>query len=290
MDDPATNPLAAADYPVLQQLLGGVRPVLAAGRVQGPGAHLIPADAQMGVGGRPQSATGQAALLTGLNAPLLLGEHYGPRPDDRVRAILQRAGIFRRLAVAGKHPYFCNAYPQRYFDVVHSGRRRLSAVPFAAVAGGQRLLTHTDILAGRALSADFTNQAWRDELGYADAPVYGAAEAGAVLSRLAQPYDFVFFEHWMTDVLGHEQNMAGAVAVFQRFDAFLGGLMAAADMQQTLIIVASDHGNVEDLSHGKHTTNPALSLLIGAQRHAYADRIRMLTDFLPVVLEHLGVN
>lgn len=289
-DDPQVNPLAAPAYPVIADLLGGKAPVRASGIVEGPGAHLIPTDAQMGVGGRPQSATGQAALLTGLNAPQLLGEHYGPRPDDRVRAILDRAGIFRRLVNSGKQPCFCNAYPQRYFDVIRSGRRRLSAVPYAAVGGGQRLLTAADLMAGRALSSDFTNQAWRDELGYADAPVYTPAEAGALLWRLAQPYDFLFFEHWMTDVLGHEGGLAAAVALLQRFDGFLGGLAAAADLENTLIIVASDHGNVEDCSHGKHTTNPALTLLIGSARTQYAPRIHALTDFAGVIEEYLGVT
>lgn len=288
--DPGVNPLAAPAFPVLDHLLGGQPPVLASGCVAGPGAHLIPADAQMGVAGRPQSATGQAALLTGHNAPQLIGEHYGPRPDDRVRGLLDRAGIFRRLVNAGKLPYFCNAYPQRYFEVIRSGRRRLSAVPHAAVGGGQRLLQHGDILAGRALSADFTNQAWRDELGYADAPVYTPAEAGALLWQMAQPYDFVFFEHWMTDVYGHNGALAAAVAMLQRFDGFLGGLIAAADLAHTLIIVASDHGNVEDCSHGKHTTNPALALLIGAQRQEYAAHIHALTDFAPVVLHFLRVD
>jgi hypothetical protein len=293
-DDPAVNPLAARDYtaayPTIARLLGGAAPVLANGRLAGPGAHLIPIDAQMGVTGRPQSATGQTALLTGLNAPQLLGEHYGPRPDDRVRAILDRGGIFRRLVAAGRQPFFCNAYPQRYFDVIHSGRRRLSAVPHAVVAGGQRLLTHLDLLAGRGLSADFTNQAWRDELGYASAPVYGAEEAGAVLWQMAQPYDFVFFEHWMTDVYGHEQALAPAVAILQRFDAFLSGLIAAADMANTLIIVASDHGNVEDCRHGKHTTNPALGLLIGQARARYAPKTHSLIDFPQIVLDYLGVG
>lgn len=293
-DDPSTNPLAVHDYertyPTLARLLGGAKPVLATGRLAGPEAHLVPADAQMGIRGRPQSATGQAALLTGLNAPQLLGEHYGPRPDGRVRAILDRAGIFRRLAAAGLRPFFCNAYPQRYFEVIHSGRRRLSAVPHAAVSGGQRLLTHVDLLAERGLSADFTNQAWRDELGYPMAPVYEAEEAGAVFWRMSQPYDFVFFEHWMTDVYGHNQALAAAVTMLQRFDGFLGGLVAAADQADTLIIVASDHGNVEDCSHGKHTTNPGLGLLIGQGSNAYAHRTRSLIDFPAVALDYLGLS
>jgi hypothetical protein len=257
--------------------------------MEGLGACLVPVDAQLGIGGRPQSATGQAAILTGLNAPRLLGEHYGPRPDDRVRAILARAGIFRRLVTAGYHPFFCNPYPQRYFDVIHSGRRRLSAVPYAAVCGGQRLLTHVDLHAGLGLAADFTNEAWRNELGYAAAPCYPAPAAGARLWELAAPYDFLFFEHWMTDVYGHDQALAPAVAMLQRFDAFLGGLLAAADLEHTLVIVASDHGNVEDLSHGKHTTNPALGLLIGAGANHYAACLRDLTDFVPIVADFLGL-
>jgi len=293
-DDPGFNPLAARDYastyPTLARLLGGTAPVLNSGRAAGPGAHLVPLDAQMGVQGRPQSATGQAALLTGLNAPVLLGEHYGPRPDGRVRAILDRAGIFRRLVAGGHRPFFCNAYPQRYFEVIHSGRRRLSAVPHAAVAGGQRLLTHVDLMAGRALSSDFTNQGWRDELGYPMAPVYDAAEAGGVLWQIAQPYDFLFFEHWMTDVYGHDQALAPAVAMLQRFDSFLGGLVAAADQENTLIVVASDHGNVEDCRHGKHTTNPALGLLIGEGRAAFAEKAHNLADLPRIVLEYLSIG
>jgi hypothetical protein len=219
----------------------------------------------------------------------MLGEHYGPRPDARIRAILEESSIFRRLVTAGHPAFFCNAYPQCYFDVIHSGRRRLSAVPYAAVCGGQRLLTHTDLEAGLGLAADFTNQAWRDELGYANTPVYPPGAAGAQLWQIAQPYDFLFFEHWMTDVYGHDQALAPAIAMLQRFDAFLGGLLAVADPASTLIIVASDHGNVEDCRHGKHTTNPALSLLIGAGAEGYADRLHALTDFVPIVADFLGL-
>ena len=204
-----------------------------------------------------------------------------------MRAVLDEGGIFRRLAALGHRPYFCNAYPQGYFDAVARGKRLLSAVPYAAVAGGQTLLTHADLVAGHALAADFTNQAWRDQLGYLDAPVFAPAAAGRELWRIAQPYDFIFFEHWMTDVLGHKQALAGAVELFQRFDGFLGGLLDAADLEHTLIIVSSDHGNVEDCSHGKHTENPALTLLLGAERRRYAARITALTDFAPIILDYL---
>ncbi|HXF62135.1 MAG TPA: hypothetical protein VNK95_10985 [Caldilineaceae bacterium] len=286
-DDPAVNPLAAEDYPTLLRLLDGRRAVRSTGRFSTSWAELIPTDAHLGVPGRPQSATGQAAILTGINAPQRLGEHYGPRPDGRVRAVVDEGNLFRRLRERGLSPFFCNAYPHGYFDAVNRGKRLLSVVPYAAVSAGQPLLDHADLRAGRALAADFTNAGWRSQLGYSDVPVYAPAEAGRLLWELAQPHHFVFFEHWHTDLLGHRGDLAGAIRLFRVFDEFLSGLLAAAVLDETLVIVGSDHGNVEDCSHGKHTDNPALTLVMGAQRWEIAARIHALTDFAPLILAYL---
>jgi bisphosphoglycerate-independent phosphoglycerate mutase (AlkP superfamily) len=88
--------------------------------------------------------------------------------------------------------------------------------------------------------------------------------------------------------LGHEQAFDKAVEMLRRFDGFLGGLLEACDPEETLVVVTSDHGNVEDCSHGKHTTNPALTLLLGAPRLRYAARIRALTDFVPAIVDFLA--
>ncbi|MBX3000961.1 MAG: alkaline phosphatase family protein [Caldilineaceae bacterium] len=286
-DEAAINPLAAARMPTLAALMDGYPPTLRTGRFAAAHAHFIPTDAHLGVAGRPQSATGQTAILTGINAPARLGEHYGPRPDQRVRAILDEASLFARLNRMDLPAYFCNAYPERYFAAVDRGKRLLSAVPYAAQVGGQNLLTVDDLRARRALSATFTTEGWRTELGYTDVPLTTAAENGAQLWRIAQDYRFVFFEHWLTDYLGHHRNHAAAVENFDQFDGFLAGLLAAADLDETMIIVGSDHGNVEDCSDRKHTDNPALTLLLGAGRDTYADRIHRLDDFAPVIVDFL---
>ncbi len=286
-DDPAINPLARAALPTLRGLIGG-RPLTGStGRYSNGLAHLLPTDAQLGIPGRPQSATGQAAILTGVNAPARLGEHYGPKPNQRVRDILDEASLFARLNRQGLPSYFCNAYPQRYFDAVQRGKRLLSAVPYAATVGGQALLTADEMRAGTALSANFTGEGWRTELGYTDTPLYTPEEAGAQFWQIAQPYRFVFFEHWLTDLLGHRQDLPGAVENLQRIDGFVAGLLAAADWQQTLLIISSDHGNIEDCSLRTHTENPALTLLYGAQSGPYADRIHRLDDFAGVVEDFL---
>lgn len=287
-DDARINPLARDDYPTLARLLAGRRAVAASGRLSTPMAELAPVDACMGVSGRPQSATGQAAILSGINAPARLGEHYGPRPDDRVRAVIDEGNLFRALIHAGYAAKFCNAYPPGYFAAVKRGKRLLSAIPYAATSAGMRLHDHHDLESGRALAADFTNRGWRDELGFAHAPVYTPQAGGQLLWSLAQPYAWTFFEHWHTDLLGHRQDLAGAAEVLRTFDAFLGGLLEAADLSQTLIIVASDHGNVEDCRHGKHTENPALALVMGDARQAVAARIHNLTDFASAVMAYLA--
>lgn len=287
-DDPAFNPLAGRSYPTLESLAGG-RPLTASsGRVIGASAALIPTDAQMGIAGRPQSATGQASLLTGQNAPALVGEHYGPRPDSRVRRILEQGNLFQRVQELGLAACFCNAYPQAYFDAVQRGKRLLSAIPYAATVAGLPLLTGEELRQGTALASDFTGEGWRTQLGYTDVPVYSPAEAGAKLWELARDYAFVFLEHWQTDVFGHHRQLAEAVADLQVFDGFLGGLLDAADLDETLVIVASDHGNVEDCSHGKHTENPALTVLVGAASREYAEGVWALTDLAPAALDYLA--
>ena len=73
--------------------------------------------------------------------------------------------------------------------------------------------------------------------------------------ELSRRYDFAFFSHWMTDVIGHRGGIEDGVKALERFDAVMAGALAAWDDREGLLIVTSDHGNMEDLSHGKHTEN-----------------------------------
>jgi 2,3-bisphosphoglycerate-independent phosphoglycerate mutase len=286
--NPVVNPLVAAEYPVLHELLEGAPLVRATGRLSTLRVELVPTDALMGVPGRPQSATGQASIISGINAAARLGEHYGPRPDQRVRHVIDEGNLFRRLSEAGYSSYFCNAYPPGFFAAVERGKRVLSAIPYAVHQAGQPLPSYDDLAQGRAIAADFTNSGWREHLGFASAPVYTPEEGGALVWELCRPVQLLFFEHWLTDLLGHKQRLADAVANFAVFDCFLGGLLAAADLDETLIIVGSDHGNVEDCSHGKHTMNPALTLVMGAGRAAAAAMITDLADYAEVIRRFLA--
>ena len=283
-EDPRVNPLAAAELPVLAGLLAGRRLTAGGGRIDAAGATMIPTDAALGVPGRPQSATGQTALLTGRNAPQIIGGHFGPRPNAALRAMLEGPTLFTRLLAEGRRVAFANAYPQGYFDAVARGKRLHGAIPHAVQAAGLRLRTAEDLHAGQALSVDLTNAAWQG-MGYPAMPLWTPAEAGRVLGQLSSGHDLVFFDNWATDVAGHRGDLAASVRVLEEIDAFLGGLLGAIDLEQTLLAIISDHGNIEDIRARGHTENPVPTILIGAGHRRAAGGVRNLTDIMPTLVD-----
>lgn len=287
-EDAASNPFLHARLPVLRALLGGFPPLSRDG-ARGPirettQAVLLGVDATLGVPGLPQSATGQTALLTGLNAPQHLGQHYGPYPNQGLRDLLAQHSLFRRLKDAGYRVAFANAYPERYHERLTRGTGRASAIARAAHLAGVRLRGAEDLRAGRALSAFLTNRAWREHLGYPDMPIIDVAEAGRRLARLAADYDFTLFEYYRTDIVGHRGVQARILETLEEVDTFLGGVLDALD-PDTLLLVVSDHGNVEDWCTTKHTHNPALGLVVGTEQawRPVVRSIARLTDVAPVV-------
>jgi hypothetical protein len=270
--------------PTLESLLGGRKLVSSAAPFVGDHASLVAVDAALGVEGLPQSATGQAVLLTGINVPAQIGEHYGPKPNSAVARFLLNGSLFSQLKVAGKSVALLNAYPPRYFDGVSSGKRLYSSIPLAVTSAGVRLFDQADLFAQRALSADFTGAAWIDVLGVRDAPVHSPHQAGILLGKLAAQYDFAMFEYWSTDYAGHKQDMRWATEQLLTFDQVLEGLLSAVGDDQ-LVLITSDHGNMEDLSTRRHTNAHVPALIIGpsAERLAFAASLTDLTSIAPAI-------
>ncbi len=285
-DDPQTNPLAAARMPNLRALLEE-RNLTTAAPISNGRATFLALDPNLGVPGLPQSATGQAALLTGRNVPALVGEHYGPKPNQAVREVLAQGTLFSALAKGGYTAALLNAYPQGYFDGIESGRRLYSAIPQAVTDAGFALLNTADLFAGRALSADFTGEGWRTRLKYLDAPVLTPHQAGRRLAQLAAGYDLAFFEYWPSDYAGHRQDIGTAVELLETFDGVLGGLLETWEDSQGLILLTSDHGNLEDLTTRRHTRNPVPGLVIGSpeRRARFTQNLRSLADVTPAILQ-----
>lgn len=289
VDDPRINPFASAEMSYLRSLLDGRKLVASDAPIDTKRATLRPLDACLGVSGLPQSATGQATLLTGVNVPKALGYHYGPKPNPAVAEHLRNGNLFKRLRNLGASTSLINAYPPRYFDAIHTGKRLYSAIPLAITHAGVALKTIDDLLVGKALSADFTGAGWREHLGYPDFPLLQPGEAGARMARLAIENDLTFFEFWLTDYAGHKQNMAEAVSLLATLDQVIAGLAGSWQDAEGLILVTSDHGNLEDLSTRRHTVNPVPALVIGSPdlRREFVRNLDDLGGVAPAILSLL---
>ena len=284
-NNPETNPFARAKMPNLNALLDGRSLLKDSAPFYGERATLLAIDPSVGVNGLPQSATGQGMLVTGINIPAELGYHYGPKPNPEVAAFLNDGTLFSRFAQAGKKTALLNAYPPRYFDGIDSGKRLYSSIPLAVTKAGIELFKRDDLFAGRALSADFTGAGWRTMLGFPDAPGMEPHQAGRKLVKLAMEYDFSLFEYWASDYAGHKQQMDTAVELMETFDGVLGGLMDELDDDKLLVLVTSDHGNMEDLSTRKHTDANVPAIIFGNKtaREEFARDLEDLTDIAPAI-------
>lgn len=288
--DPEFNPFAAARLPRLSALLGGRLPVTealgAGGVLTSPRAVLAAADARLGMAGLPQSGTGQTSLLTGRNAAAEYGRHFGPWVPTTLRPMLAAENLLARARAAGRSVAFANAYPVSGAAADPRIFRRPAAPPLAAQAVGALVRGAAELAAGRAVASSITNERWREMLGD-EVPEVTPEGAARNLAGVVGGADLTLFAHYDTDHRGHRGGMEGAVQALERVDAFLGALVDALPAD-ALLVVSSDHGNVEDV-RGGHTENPVPVLAVGAGREAFA-AARSITDVAPLVLASLGIE
>ena len=247
-------------------------------------ASWAAADTRFGVPGLPQSGTGQTALLTGVDAPGRLGRHFGPWVPTGLRALLGAENVLTRATARGWPASFANATPLAQAGGADGAWRRPAAPPLAAHAAGLRRLDEADLRAGRAVASSITNEKWQR---YADPsiPDISPGDAGAVLAAIAHRHTITLFAHYDTDLVGHRGSHAAAVAALERVDAFLGGLVPELD-PATLLVVGSDHGNVEDVTAG-HTLNPVPVIAYGPGAERVIARVVNIASVVPALLDEL---
>lgn len=283
-EDPAVNPLVATPTPSLDRLLGR-RLAGVAGPVRADGALLVPLDATLGVDGLPQSATGQTALLTGINAPREIGRHITAYPTVRLKAMLAESNIFSQVLRLGGTVALANAYTPEYFTAVEAGQLRHGAFTYAAISAGVRLRGLEELRTGQAIFHDLTNTRPRG-WGH-DVPLITPHQAGGNLARIARGHQLTVFEFFLTDMAAHRRGSLEPPAVVALLDALLGGILADGDRRDTLFLMVSDHGNIEDDRETGHTRNPVPALLVGEDREAVGARLRAITDVAPALVRWL---
>lgn len=241
---------------------------------------VSPTDPRLGVEGRPQSASGQTTILTGVNAPAAIGYHKQGFPNKALLEILGAHSIFKQLRDAGVDAVtFANAYTSRFFN---ERPRWISATTAAVEAAGLKFRTVEDLLNDNAIFMDYTNRILieRGE----SVSVRSEHEAATILAKIASEHRFTLYEYFITDKVGHAQDMSLAKTVLSSLSLFIRELLKRIDLETTTVILTSDHGNIEDLSSRNHTLHAVPTIVWGAQRERIAARIKTLADITPAIV------
>lgn len=295
-EDPA-NPVADAELSLLANFRDpGWTPLPDGGRPDElPEVHrskplphagaVVATDPSLGVLGLPQSATGQTTLFTGENAALVLGRHLYGYPTRTLQRIIMKRSVLKRLHEGGKKVVFANAFRPIFFEMGEEvWKVPLSATTWANRAAGIRFRDIEDLRAGRAVYQDITHDSLRRK---ADIAPRTPEEAGANLARVSSEHDLTLFEFFQTDKAGHAMDREKAVHELRKLERFLASLLEHLDLSQTVVILTSDHGNIEDLSRKTHTHNPVPTLVFGPGAAETAGRLTRLEDFTPLLLDRL---
>jgi len=261
---------------------------------------LIRTDACLGVEGRPQSASGQTTILTGVNAPKILGYHKQGFPNEALREVLKEHSIFLQLKSLGIEPNtFANAYTPVFFQEnpdlsqtlfskkIEFYRRKgwVSATTTAVAATGLQFRALADIRGGFALYQDFTNQVLI-ERGF-DIETRTAEEAAKILAKIVGQNRFTLYEYFITDKTGHDQDFEKAKKVLKNLALLIRSLLNEIRLSETTVIITSDHGNIEDLSTRNHTLNLVPTIAWGRGKNLAAENIKSLADITPTIVKLL---
>ncbi|HLF25290.1 MAG TPA: metalloenzyme [Anaerolineae bacterium] len=310
--DSADNPFASAATPQLQAWLG--RQLIDGPEIERDGLLFRGIDARLGVDGLPQSATGQTALFTGVNAAQAVGMHIATYPTRSLREIIAEHSLFKRAAEAGRHITFANPFHALYWQAVQDGHVKLSATTLAMQASGVAFRDLADLERGEAVFWDITHEIARlgsqrprvrragnpspsNEATTPARPTRGfpfplppisPEEAGRRLAALAAKHDLTLYESFLTDLAGHRRLPIGPEQAIATIDAFLGAIFQQRAPGTTLVLT-SDHGNLETRSFKGHTLNP-VPLLVAGPAVEHFRHVRDITQVAPAILRALGVE
>lgn len=282
-DDPKTNPLVRFGLNSITSRFGR-RLTEELTWTLGVNCSMVPIDATLGVEGLPQSATGQAAILTGLNTAKIMGRHIQAFPGPELSKLIIDNNFMKKLVESGLTATSANMYMPNYFELVASRKRRHSAITLAALSTGMVLRSVPELSRGQAVYQDITNQMLKDA-GMDISPVT-PQQAAQHLITISQNNAFTIFEYFQTDRAGHKQDWHHAQIILQNLDEFIEAVIEMLPTD-TLLLITSDHGNFENFEVKTHTVNKVPLIAIGGGAQTITEGISDLSDIAPAILEVL---
>jgi 2,3-bisphosphoglycerate-independent phosphoglycerate mutase len=244
------------------------------------------ADASLGVKGLPQSATGQTTIFTGVNGALALNRHMSGQPTITLKKIINKINMFGELKKIGLKVASANVYRDEYLTNMlnmKDRRNRPSVTSVMCMAEHIKFRTAEDFVNNNGVYHDITGDILK-ESGYPVEPV-SPQKAARNLYALSRENDFILFEHFVTDIAGHKAELEEAISVVERLDYFLSELTSLMNLEEDVLIITSDHGNLEDISVRTHTMSKVPVIVLGKKTNNIKVQVHSLVDIMPFVLE-----
>lgn len=242
-------------------------------------------DPILGVKGTPQSATGQTTLMTGINSQKEIGFHQTAFPGEGLMTILKQHNLLSELKEMGLKVTCANLYSREYFT--RRRERRKNMFPVSALSVMYADLPFRFIEEynnGKALFADITNNRVKRR-GW-DIEEIKAKDAAERMASICKENDFIFFEYFLTDSLGHKRDTKNLEFECNKLNSFIKELWREGGFD---IIITSDHGNAEDCSIANHTLNPVPFLFLTRNlqlKKFYSDSVNNITHVKEVILHY----
>jgi len=238
-------------------------------------------DACLDIPGLPQSATGQTAMFTGVNAAQYMGRHCEGFPGPSLRKLLHEDNLFMALTRKSLRCRFADAYMADTIEEI-AARRFKSVTTVMALTQPETLAMQDDLLANHALAHDITRKTFAEK-GYAVKQVTPLQAADHLL-QVARANDFTLFEMFITDLIGHSGDYGQACQVLKMLDKFLDAVVQLCVGAGILLVISSDHGNIEEIGVRGHTRNPVPLIAVGPQASAFLANAQSLVDITPRII------
>ncbi len=242
--------------------------------------HSVAIDAKLGVAGVPQSATGQTAILTGLNAPRFMRGHREGFPGPALRALVEEENIFKQIRSHGFSATFANAYVTFAKEMPMTYRSVTTVAAFASLPCTRGM---ANLLEGQAVYHDLTRRMLLKK-GHKEVATITEEEAAHHLLQTMRTVDFCLFEFFLTDHAGHRGNLADKLKVLKSLDSFFKTLLSELRRNEELWLTVSDHGNIEAPDIKGHTENPVPFVAVGCGADTALRSVRSLLDVTPFIL------
>ena len=96
------------------------------------------------------------------------------------------------------------------------------------------------------------------------------------------------YEYFLTDFAGHAQNMERSIREITKVEDLILSVLKYMDVDNTILVVASDHGNIEDIRTKSHTINPAFLGIWDRTQARSIPEFKSLQDIYPYIINKIS--